>query len=75
MHDGLMFSHNRDLDNKIMLIFKSKLYVRGTKNLDDLKRCLVYWIERTLREANNDQITVIFDMTATGLSNIVRFID
>ena len=70
--DGLTFSRGRDLDNKMLLIFKSKLYIRGSKNMDDLKRVLIYWIERSFRESKNDQITVMFDMAGTGLSNIVR---
>lgn len=51
-------------------MFRCKLYQRGTKDLDALKRVLVYWIERTIREQNGDLITPVFDMTDCGLSNI-----
>lgn len=51
-------------------MFKSKLHVRGTKNMDDLKRCLIYWIERGFRETKNEQMTVVFDMLGSGMSNI-----
>lgn len=53
-----------------MLIFKSKLHFRGTRSMEDLKRCLVYWIERGRRQAKNEQLTVIFDMLDSSLANI-----
>lgn len=65
-----LYLHGRDLDGKLILMFKGKLHVRGRRNMNDLKRCLVYWIERGLRQTKNDQITVIFDMSDTGLSNV-----
>lgn len=48
LHEGFMFPKNRDIDGKRLLIFRSKLYVRGTKNMDDVKRLLVYWVERVM---------------------------
>ncbi|XP_063695868.1 motile sperm domain-containing protein 2-like [Culicoides brevitarsis] len=68
---GLYFPHTaRDIDGKVLFMFRCKLYERGTKDLDELKRVLVYWIERTLREQNCDLITPVFDMTDCGMSNI-----
>uniref|UniRef100_A0A336KH87 CSON010397 protein n=1 Tax=Culicoides sonorensis TaxID=179676 RepID=A0A336KH87_CULSO len=51
-------------------MFRCKLYQRGTKDLKELKRVLIYWIERTIREQNGDLITPVFDMTDCGLSNV-----
>ncbi|XP_058054083.1 motile sperm domain-containing protein 2-like [Anopheles bellator] len=70
VNDGLMFPRGRDLDGKTVFIFKSKLYVRGSRNLDDLKKCFLYWIERIIREANDDLVTIVFDLTDAGLSNV-----
>ncbi|XP_035913828.1 motile sperm domain-containing protein 2-like [Anopheles stephensi] len=70
IHDGLMYPRGRDVDGKTVFIFKSKLYVRGTRNLDDLKKCFLYWIERIIREANDDLVTIVFDLTDAGLSNV-----
>lgn len=64
------YLHGRDLDGKLIFMFKSKWHTRGSKNMDDLKRCLLYWIERAFRESKNEKITVIFDMMDTGMSNI-----
>ncbi|XP_035785491.1 motile sperm domain-containing protein 2-like [Anopheles albimanus] len=70
INDGLMFPRGRDVDGKTVFIFKSKLYVRGSRNLDDLKKCFLYWIERIIREANDDLVTIVFDLTDAGLSNV-----
>ena len=53
-----------------MLIFLAKLYTRGTKDMDELKKIFVYWLERIIREAKGDLITVMFDMNGCGLSNM-----
>lgn len=65
-----VYLHGRDADGKLILMFKSKLHIRGSKNQEDLKRCMVYWIERGFRESNNDHLTLVFDMLDSGLSNI-----
>lgn len=64
------YLRGRDMDGKLILMFNCSLHTRGSKNADDLKRCLVYWIERGFRESKNDKLTMIFDMLDTGLSNI-----
>ena len=53
-----------------MIVFKGKLHTRGTRNIDDIKRCLVYWIERAMRQSNGESLTIVFDMMNTGMSNI-----
>ncbi|XP_059610439.1 motile sperm domain-containing protein 2-like isoform X2 [Phlebotomus argentipes] len=71
LHEGFMFPRNRDIDGKRLLIFRSKLYVRGTKDMDDVKRILVYWVERLMyREEDLAQISVFFDLKDSGLSNM-----
>lgn len=49
IHDGGFFSHGRDVDGKALLIFKSKKHIKGQKDINDLKRCLVYWVDRLER--------------------------
>ena len=67
---GDIFIHGRDIDDSVMIIFRSKMHTRGQQNMDDLKRCLVYWIERAFRQSNGDSLTIVFDMMNTGMSNI-----
>lgn len=47
--EGGFFSHGRDEDGCALFIFKCKKHERGTRNMDDLKRCVVYWMERLER--------------------------
>lgn len=61
--------HGRDIKGKMLLTLKCCLHSRGSKNMDDLKRCLLYWIERAFRETKNDQITLVFDCKNLGLSH------
>lgn len=67
---GSVFIHGRDIDDSVMIVFKSKLHTRGAQNIDDSKRCLVYWIERAFRQSNGEPLTIVFDMMNAGMSNI-----
>lgn len=65
-----IYLHGHDKDGKLLMVFKSKLHVRGTRDIEDLKKCLVYWSERAFRQSKNDKITVVFDMLESGFRNI-----
>ena len=65
-----MYPRGHDIDGKMIFYFKGVSHVRGAKNLDDVKRCFLYWLERILREAKQDKITLIFDLLNTGLKNV-----
>ncbi|XP_046734885.1 motile sperm domain-containing protein 2-like [Diprion similis] len=70
LEEGIFFPHNKDKDGKTLLIFKSKLHFKGTKDFGELQRCIVYWFERLERQDKGTQISVFFDMADTGLSNL-----
>ncbi|XP_017493864.1 PREDICTED: motile sperm domain-containing protein 2-like, partial [Rhagoletis zephyria] len=70
LHDGVVFAHNKDVDGKTLLIFRTKLHVKGTKDMDEVIRVVVYWIERIHRETNMDKMTIFFDMAGTGVSGM-----
>lgn len=70
LHDGVVFARNKDLDGKTLLIFRTKLHVKGTKNMDEVIRVVVYWIERIQRETDMDKMTIFFDMAGTGVSSM-----
>lgn len=65
-----MYPKGRDIDGKLIFYFKGILHIRGARNSDDVKRCFLYWLERILREAKQDQITLIFDLLNTGMKNV-----
>ncbi|XP_034232388.1 motile sperm domain-containing protein 2-like isoform X2 [Thrips palmi] len=70
LQDGSMFSYSRDNDGKSLFILKCKKHVKGQRDLEELKKCLVYWFERLERQDKGDMITLFFDMSETGLSNM-----
>lgn len=65
-----VYLRGRDLDGKLILMFDCRTHIRGAKDMEELKKCLVYWYERAGRESNGDKITIVFDMKDTGLSNM-----
>ncbi|CAM6031364.1 unnamed protein product, partial [Sphagnum compactum] len=68
---GLYFpSTGRDIDGKRLFMFRCKVYTRGSADTEELKKVLIYWVERTIREEDGDCITAVFDMMDCGLSNI-----
>nr|CAD7398534.1 unnamed protein product [Timema poppensis] len=70
VNEGCLFTHNRDKDGKSILVFKSKKHVKGQKDMDELKRVVVYWFERLERMDKGNSITLFFDMADTGMSNM-----
>lgn len=70
LKEGLFYPRGKDVDGCTIFIFKSKKHTKGSRNFDDLARCLVYWFERLDKIDSCRQISVMFDMGGTGLSNM-----
>ncbi|XP_014243956.1 motile sperm domain-containing protein 2-like isoform X1 [Cimex lectularius] len=70
LEEGSLFIHNKDKDGKPLLIFKCCKHVKGQKDFEELKKCVIYWFERAERCENADQITIFFDMTNSGMANM-----
>lgn len=68
--DGIFFPHGRDVDGSLILIVKSKMHVKGQKEFEDIKKILIYWLDRIEREENGKKITLFFDMDGCGLGNM-----
>ncbi|XP_050742801.1 motile sperm domain-containing protein 2 isoform X2 [Drosophila biarmipes] len=69
LNEGSVFVHSSDVDGKPLLIFRVKLHSKS-KNLDELIRIVVYWVERTQRQQHLTQLTIFFDMAGTGLATM-----
>jgi len=69
LNEGSIFVHSNDVDGKPLLIFRVKLHSKS-KNLDELIRIVVYWVERTQRQQHLTQLTIFFDMAGTGLATM-----
>lgn len=70
IRDGGFFPHGRDVDGSLLLIFKSKTHVKGAKDFEELKRCIIYYFDRIEREENGKPISLFFDMDGCGLGNM-----
>ncbi|KAL1130852.1 hypothetical protein AAG570_012093 [Ranatra chinensis] len=70
LSEGSLFVHGRDKDGKSLFIFKCKKHVKGQKDFEELKKCVIYWFERVERQDKGNQITIFFDMADTGLANM-----
>lgn len=70
LKEGGMFPHGRDMESSLLLIFKCKMHVKGVKDFDELKKCIIYWFDRIEREENGRPITLFFDMDGCGLGNM-----
>lgn len=49
LEDGVIFGYGRDKDGMTLLVVRSKLHIKGTKDFVDLQRCIIYWFERLQR--------------------------
>ncbi|XP_066250152.1 motile sperm domain-containing protein 2-like isoform X2 [Euwallacea similis] len=67
---GAFFPYGEDIDGNTLLIFKCKLHSKGGVNVDELRRCIIYWFERTERMTKGEPVSLFFDMDGCGLSNM-----
>lgn len=70
LKEGIFFPHGRDIDSCLLFIMKSKMYQKNEKNIDEVKKIIIYWLERIEREEDGKRITLFFDMDGCGLNNM-----
>lgn len=68
--EGTFFPRGRDLDGSLLLINKCKTHIKGQKDVEEIKKVIIYWLDRIEREENGKKITMFFDMDGCGLSNM-----
>ncbi|KAG6461114.1 hypothetical protein O3G_MSEX012427 [Manduca sexta] len=68
--EGLFFPRGRDVDGCLLLIFKSKMHVKGQRDYEEIKKIMIYWFDRVEREENGKKISMFFDMDGSGLGNM-----
>lgn len=49
LKEGGFFCHGRARDGSLLFIFKGKKHVKGLRDTEDIKRCVIYWMERMER--------------------------
>lgn len=70
IYEGSFFAHGRDIDGRLLLIFKCKQHVKGQKDFEELKRCVVFIFDKLEREEKGNLLTLFFDMDGTGIGNM-----
>ncbi|KAJ0070395.1 hypothetical protein NL108_007740, partial [Boleophthalmus pectinirostris] len=67
---GAVYLHGYDKEGNKLFWFKVKLHVKDAKTILDKKKYVAFWLERYAKKEPGMPLTVVFDMTESGLSNI-----
>ncbi|CAH2064861.1 unnamed protein product, partial [Iphiclides podalirius] len=67
---GIFFPHGRDVEGSLLFVTKWKLYTRGKTDVEELKKVIVYWLERMEKEEEGRPVSLFFDMDNCGVSNM-----
>ncbi|XP_059356691.1 motile sperm domain-containing protein 2 isoform X1 [Carassius carassius] len=67
---GAVFLHGYDKEGNKLFWFRVKLHIKDAKMILDKKRYVAFWLERYAKREPGMPLTVVFDMSESGLSNI-----
>ncbi|XP_074515232.1 motile sperm domain-containing protein 2 isoform X1 [Sebastes fasciatus] len=67
---GALYLHGYDKEGNKLFWFKVKLHVKDAKTMVDKKKYVAFWLERYAKKEPGMPLTVVFDMTESGLGNI-----
>uniref|UniRef100_A0A8C1M4P8 Motile sperm domain containing 2 n=1 Tax=Cyprinus carpio TaxID=7962 RepID=A0A8C1M4P8_CYPCA len=67
---GAVFLHGYDKEGNKLFWFRVKLHIKDAKTILDKKRYVAFWLERYAKREPGMPLTVVFDMSESGLSNI-----
>ncbi|KAJ8350692.1 hypothetical protein SKAU_G00258220 [Synaphobranchus kaupii] len=75
---GALYLHGYDKEGNKLFWFKVKLHIKDAKTVQDKKKYVAFWLESYAKREPGMPLTVVFDMSESGLSNIdmefVRYI-
>ncbi|XP_064166838.1 motile sperm domain-containing protein 2 [Anguilla rostrata] len=67
---GAVYLHGYDKEGNKLFWFKVKLHIKDAKTIQEKKKYVAFWLERYAKREPGMPLTVVFDMTESGLSNI-----
>ncbi|XP_028846945.1 motile sperm domain-containing protein 2 isoform X2 [Denticeps clupeoides] len=67
---GAVYLHGYDKEGNKLFWFKVKLHIKDAKTILDKKKYVAFWLERYSKQEPGKPLTVVFDMSESGLSNI-----
>ncbi|XP_048191931.1 motile sperm domain-containing protein 2 isoform X2 [Perognathus longimembris pacificus] len=75
---GGIYLHGYDKEGNKLFWIRVKYHVKDQKTIMDKKKLIAFWLERYAKRENGKPVTVMFDLSETGLNSIdmdfVRFI-
>ncbi|XP_034042371.1 motile sperm domain-containing protein 2 [Thalassophryne amazonica] len=67
---GAVYLHGYDKEGNKLFWFRVKLHIKDAKTAWDKKKLIAFWLERYAKREPGMPLTVVFDMTESGFSNI-----
>ncbi|KAM7407344.1 hypothetical protein PAMA_003188 [Pampus argenteus] len=67
---GAVYLHGYDKEGNKLFWFRVKLHVKDAKTIMDKKKYVAFWLERYAKKEPGMPLTVVFDLSESGLSNI-----
>nr|XP_046260533.1 motile sperm domain-containing protein 2 [Scatophagus argus] len=67
---GAVYLHGYDKEGNKLFWFRVKLHVKDPKTVLDKKKYIAFWLERYAKKEPGMPLTVVFDMTDSGIGNI-----
>ncbi|XP_006739714.1 motile sperm domain-containing protein 2 [Leptonychotes weddellii] len=75
---GSIYLHGYDKEGNKLFWIRVKYHVKDHKTMLDKKKLIAFWLERYAKRENGKPVTVMFDLSETGINSIdmdfVRFI-
>ncbi|XP_016041223.1 motile sperm domain-containing protein 2 isoform X2 [Erinaceus europaeus] len=75
---GGIYLHGYDKEGNKLFWIRVKYHVKDHKTIMDKKKLIAFWLERYAKRENGKPVTVMFDLSETGINSIdmdfVRFI-
>ncbi|KAK2494331.1 hypothetical protein MC885_020151, partial [Smutsia gigantea] len=75
---GGIYLHGYDKEGNKLFWIRVKYHVKDHKTILDKKKLIAFWLERYAKRENGKPVTVMFDLSETGINSIdmdfVRFI-
>ena len=69
---GGIYLHGYDKEGNKLFWIRVKYHIKDHKTMLDKKKLIAFWLERYAKRENGKPVTVMFDLSETGLNNIVR---
>ncbi|XP_059993830.1 motile sperm domain-containing protein 2 isoform X2 [Lagenorhynchus albirostris] len=75
---GGIYLHGYDKEGNKLFWIRVKYHIKDQKTIMDKKKLIAFWLERYAKRENGKPVTVMFDLSETGINSIdmdfVRFI-